>query len=244
MVGEARVRRYGDAAALAFLCDPASAGPADEAKAKRFASRVRLGSFQARLVEAISGPDSRRTCSPVALLGGSHEAEAIFRGLGEAAGRDRWPILSWLRAAASRDGAATAVAYGRDCRPAGFVSCRRVVAVEVGGKDSFSLCYSVRPDYVYVAPDRRGMGHSTAMRQAFARAIARDIDALALLWEAGTLSEVGDISLGFEVMGIADSEEGELFMERLRQDMEQAVEARFPPSVLAGFGYESVVPAF
>lgn len=225
------------AATVAYLCGPGEASPGIEVKARRLADGIRLPSFSGTVALACSQAKPSKPGQRFSVVSGVREAEVFYRGLGPSAEDDRWPALLWLRTAAVREGSVTLAVHGRDGRAAGFGSFRRVLAVEIDEGDRLSLCYSIRPDYVYVAPDRRGMSYSSALREGLMPAIDADFRILAARGIEG-------LPMGFEVLGTAESDEGSEFMERLRLDMAGSVERWFSPEVLKDSGYETVLTAF
>jgi len=226
-----------DPATVAYLCGPGEASQGIEGNARRLAAGIRLPSFSGTVALACAQAKPRKPGQRLSVVSGVREAEVFYRGLGPSAEDDRWPALLWLRTAAVREGSVTLAVHGRDGRAAGFGSFRRVLAVEIDEGDRLSLCYSIRPDYVYVAPDRRGMGYSSVLREGLMPAIDADFRILA---ERGTAG----LPMGFEVLGTAESDEGSGFMERLRLDMKDTVERRFSAEDLQDFGYDTVMPAF
>lgn len=235
--GLAGVHGRTEAAAVAYLCDYGVASESAEAKAGKLAGRIRLRPFPAVVAESLREAVTAGMDAPYSMPAGVREAEAVFRGMGKSAADDRWPALNWLRDAAVREGEAILVVHGEDGRPAGFVACRRVVAVEIGEGDRLALCYSIRPDYVYVAPARRGTGCSALLRDGLNRAIETGMESL-------SAEAIGSLPIGFEVLGIAESEEGTRFMEGLRLDMEASAERWFEPSEVQESGCGLVRCAF
>lgn len=235
--GLAGVHGRTEAAAVAYLCDYGVASESAEAKAGKLASRVRLRPFPAVVAESLREAGAEGDGAPYSMPAGLREAEAVFRGMGKSAADDRWPALNWLRDAAGREGEAILVVHGEDGRPAGFAACRRVAAVEIGDGDRLALCYSIRPDYVYVAPGFRGTGCGALLRDGLMRAIGIDMESL-------SATAVRGLPIGFEVLGIAESEEGARFMESLRLDMEASAERWFEPSEVQDSGCGLVRCAF
>lgn len=174
-----------------------------------------------------------------AVVEGGKAAAALADLLERRGEETRWPVRPWIQNSVRREnGILLSVSVSGE-PPAGFIGFRRVASVDVMD-DGFALAYSIRPDYVYVSPDSRGRGLSSAARDFVLGGIGRDIEALSSLWAAGTMQRIGDISLRFDVLGHAESDEGERFMESLRQGMSRLI----ADTDLAELGFGSVEPAF
>ena len=227
-----------DEARVCMACDD---DPGDEAMAAahKAARKVRLPAL--RVATGLSGGPAFHGGAWLRLVQDVRDAADMVRRM-EVHGEDSdWPALLWAKTAAARHGGVLVEAAEASGVPAGYIGFRRAAELEVRDGGTLAVCYSVRPDYVYLAPHARGRGLSQALRRAVLNVVEADLRQMERLREEGALD---GLAVGFEVLGQVESDEGEAFLETLRQDVGRSVEARFSAGDLAEMGYEQVVPAF
>jgi len=149
-------------------------------------------------------------------------ASALASLLESVIGRpERWDVRGWIEQAQAR-GILLAAFRGRE--PVGFLGARRVAEIEIRESDETAFCYSLRPDYVYVVPDARRTGIAAALRDVLVDCCRKDLAILADMREA--MSDAG-LELEIEVLSFVESDEGEEFVERTRQKLEEVASEYF-----------------
>lgn len=192
--------------------------PSTLLKAAQLAKSMTLSNFQKHL-------DPQTTIGNLSIIPLKEDREVSqFRDLILRAqpSDERWPIKDWIDTVAE---GGFLLALFKKGKPIGFLGGKRILDIEIGDEERLSVCYSIRPTHVYLLPQARGKGLTEHLTTVVLDACERDFSIMSTHRE--TLSACG-IEMEFEVFSMADSDEGEAFLERFRSQFDYRLNNFFP----------------